>query len=79
MNPAAHRVSLTVLVALAAVAVVAGIVAGTPMLEQHLPSMMAMLSTRLRGIRRLCRARRAPHERDSGKRAQLRLESRIAA
>ena len=32
MNPATHRVSLTVVVALAAVAVVAGIVAATPML-----------------------------------------------
>jgi hypothetical protein len=47
MNPAAHRVSLTVLVALAAVAVVAGIVAGTPMLEQHLPSMPAVPTTRI--------------------------------
>ena len=47
MNPAAHRVSLTVLVALAAVAVVAGIVAGTPMLEQHLPSMPAVPTTRV--------------------------------
>ncbi|TYL53450.1 hypothetical protein [Agromyces mariniharenae] len=42
MNPAAHRVSLTVLVALAAVAVVAGIMAGTPMLERYLPSMPAV-------------------------------------
>ncbi|MFE6253873.1 hypothetical protein [Agromyces sp. NPDC057865] len=47
MNPAAHRVSLTVLVALAAVAVVAGIVAGTPMLEQQVPSMPPVPTTRV--------------------------------
>ena len=47
MNPAAHRVSLTVLVALAAVAVVVGIMAGTPMLERYLPSMPAVPTTQV--------------------------------
>ena len=46
MNPAAHRVSLTVLVGLAAVATVAGIVAATPTLERTLPTMPAVPTTR---------------------------------
>ena len=50
MNPAAHRVSLTVLVALAAAAVVAGIMAGTPMLERYLPSMPVVPTNRVAAV-----------------------------
>lgn len=50
MNPATHRVSLTVVVAVAAVAVVAGIVAATPMLEQQLPSMPAVPTPRVAAV-----------------------------
>lgn len=43
MNPAApHRTSLTVLVALAAVGVVAGLIAGSPVLERIMPRLPAM-------------------------------------
>lgn len=46
MNPAApHRVGLTVLVALAAVAVVGGLVAASPTLEQLMPRLPAMPTT----------------------------------
>ena len=45
MNPAAHRVSLTLLVGLAAAAVVAGLVAGSPMLERYLPHMPPVPTT----------------------------------
>ena len=48
MNTAApHRTALTVLVALAAAAVVAGLVAGSPMLERYMPTMPAMPTTRI--------------------------------
>ncbi len=50
MNPAAHRVSLTVLVGLAAVATVAGIVAATPTLERTLPTMPAVPTTRIAAV-----------------------------
>jgi hypothetical protein len=43
MNPAApHRASLTVLVALAAAGVVAGLIAGSPVLERVMPRLPAM-------------------------------------
>lgn len=43
MNPAApHRTSLTVLVALAAAGVVAGLIAGSPVLERIMPRLPAM-------------------------------------
>src|SRR5215207_6991603 len=43
MNPAApHRAGLTVLVGLAAALVVAGLVAGSPMIEQFMPRLPAM-------------------------------------
>lgn len=46
MNPAApHRAGLTVLVALAAVAVVAGLVAASPAIEQLMPHLPAMPTT----------------------------------
>ncbi|WP_136708364.1 hypothetical protein [Agromyces sp. H66] len=48
MNPATpHRASLTVLVALAAIAVVAGLVAGSPMLERLMPRLPAVPTTNL--------------------------------
>ena len=50
MNPAAHRVSLTVLVGLTALATVTGIVAATPMLERTLPSMPAVPTTRIAAV-----------------------------
>jgi len=50
MNPAAHRVSLTVLVGLTALATVTGIVAATPILERTLPSMPAVPTTRIAAV-----------------------------
>ena len=48
MNAAApHRATLTVLVALAAAAVVAGLIAGSPMLERYVPTMPAVPTTRI--------------------------------
>ena len=47
MNPAAHRVSLTLLVGLAAAAVVAGLLAGSPILERYVARMPAMPTTRI--------------------------------
>lgn len=47
MNPAAHRVSLTLFVGLAATAVVAGLVAGSPILERYMGQMPAMPTTRI--------------------------------
>ena len=48
MNPAApHRAALTVLVGLAAAAVVAGLVAGSPTLERLMPRLPAMPTTRI--------------------------------
>ena len=45
MNPAAHRVSLTLLVALAATTVVAGLAAASPVLERYMARMPAMPTT----------------------------------
>ncbi len=48
MNPATpHRASLTVLVGIAAIAVVAGLVAGSPMLERLMPRLPAVPTTNL--------------------------------
>jgi hypothetical protein len=48
MNPAApHRVVLTLLVGLAAVAVVAGLAVGSPMLQRLVPSLPAMPTNRI--------------------------------
>ncbi|GAA4369130.1 hypothetical protein [Agromyces bauzanensis] len=48
MNPATpHRASLTVLVGLAAVGVIAGLLAGSPMLEQLMPRLPAVPTTNL--------------------------------
>lgn len=47
MNPAAHRVSLTLLVGLAAAAVVAALLAGSPILERYVARMPAVPTTRI--------------------------------